>query len=418
MGKIAVIGGGAAGMFAAVNAAGGHNEVDIYDHNEKLGKKLYITGKGRCNVTNACEDTEEMLSHVVSNPRFLYSAFSAFGSRQMMEFLDECGVRLTTERGQRVFPASGKSSDIIRALTDALKKKNVRIHLNTEVEGISAGNGKVTGIKLAGGGFLSSDAVILATGGMSYPSTGSRGDGYRMAKSLGHTVTDPSPSLVPMVSPQEWVKSLSGLSLKNIGFSLSQKDRIFFRDFGEMMFTHFGITGPVVLTGSTRTGTYLKNGPVTAAIDLKPALTEEQLDARIIRDFGKYINRHLCNALSDLLPSSLIPVIISLSGNDPHEAVHDITREERLALVRTIKHLTVTVTGLRGWDEAVITRGGISVKDVWPGTMESRKIKGLYFAGEVLDVDAETGGFNLQIAWSTGYMAGRAASEEISGDTN
>ena len=391
MKKIIIVGGGAAGMFAAVSAANEHTEVHIYEHNEKLGKKLFITGKGRCNITNGCDDVEELLSHVVTNARFLYSAFYTFSNQDMMQFLTEQGLELKTERGQRVFPVSDKSSDVIRTLERVLKDRHVQVHLKQQV----------------------CDLVILASGGISYPSTGSTGDGYRMAEHAGHHVTPRVPSLVPMVVDDAWCTELQGLSLKNISFSLRCGKKEFYREFGEMMFTHFGITGPVVLSGSTRIAPYLKKGTVTAEIDMKPSLTEEQLDARLLRDFDKNMNKQIRNALSELLPSSLIPVIIRLSEIDPYMIVHDVTKQQRQKLIHTMRHLTMTVTGVRGFNEAIITQGGIRVKEVDPSTMASKLVKGLYFAGEILDLDAVTGGYNLQIAWSTAYLAGRSAAEAI-----
>lgn len=411
MRKIVVIGGGAAGMFAAIWAADGGASVHIYEHNEKLGKKLYIIGKGRCNVTNGCEDVEELLGHVVSNPRFLYSAFYSFSNQDMIRYLDKLGLPLKTERGQRVFPASDKSSDVIRTLTQVLNEKGVSVHLKREVTELLIEDGQVRGICLADGEKVPADAVIVATGGMSYAATGSTGDGYRMAKAAGHQVTPLTPSLVPMNIEEEWCRRLQGLSLRNISFSLQQGKKTFYRDFGEMMFTHFGITGPVVLSGSTCIASKLKKGTVTAVVDLKPSLSEEQLDVRLLRDFEKNINKQLRNSLSELLPASLIPVIIELAGIDPFRIVHDITRQQRQQLVHVLKHLTMTVTGVRGFNEAIITQGGIRVKEIYPGTMASKLVRGLYFAGEVLDLDAVTGGYNLQIAWSTAYVAGRAAVE-------
>lgn len=411
MRKILVIGGGAAGMFAAICAANENNEVHIFEHNEKLGKKLYITGKGRCNVTNGCEDVEDLFRHVVTNHRFLYSAFYTFNNQNMMDYLNSLGLQLKVERGQRVFPVSDKSSDVIQALSKALKMKHVHVHLKMHVDALLAENGRVTGIRLSDGGTVSADAVILATGGVSYASTGSTGDGHQMAEHVGHQVTELRPSLVPMVVEEEWCRNLQGLSLKNVSFSLKQGKKVFYKDFGEMMFTHFGITGPLVLSGSTCIAGYLKKGEVKAIIDLKPSLSEEQLDARLLRDFDKNINRQLRNSLSELLPSSLIPVIIELAGIDPYQVVHDITKEQRQQMVQVIKHLTMTVSGVRGFNEAIITQGGIRVKEVDPATMASKLVEGLYFAGEILDLDAMTGGYNLQIAWSTAYMAGKAAAE-------
>lgn len=413
MRKILIIGGGAAGMFAAISAAGEHTEVHIYEHNEKLGKKLFITGKGRCNITNGCEDVEELLSHVVTNARFLYSAFYTFSNQDMMQFLSEQGLELKTERGQRVFPVSDKSSDVIRTLERVLKDRHVHVHLKKEVRDLLIENNEIKGILMSDGQKIEADAVILATGGVSYRSTGSTGDGYRMAENAGHHVTPQVPSLVPMTVAEEWCTELQGLSLKNITFSLKCGKKEFYQEFGEMMFTHFGITGPVVLSGSTRLASYIKKGTVTAEINLKPSLTEEQLDARLLRDFDKNINKQIRNALSELLPASLIPVIIRVAGIDPYMVVHDITRQQRQQLIHAMRHLTMTVTGVRGFNEAIITQGGIRVREVDPGTMESKLVKGLYFAGEVLDLDAVTGGYNLQIAWSTAYLAGKSAAEVI-----
>ena len=410
MSKIIVVGGGAAGIFAAIEAADGRSEVHLYEHNEKLGKKLFITGKGRCNVTNACESREELLANIVTNARFMYSSLAAFDNHQMMAFLEEAGLSLKTERGQRVFPASDKSSDVIRALTAELDRRGVRVHLNSQVTGLWQEEERVLGIKL-GREKIPADAVILATGGVSYASCGSTGDGHRMAQESGHKVTKLLPSLVPMVTSEEWVRSLQGLSLKNISLTLKQGKKEICSDFGEMMFTHFGITGPVVLSASAHMGKYLAKGPVTAILDLKPALTDQQLDARILRDFEANKNKQIRNVLPALMPQALVPVILSLAGIDPYLEIHNVSKGQRRALAEQIKGLRMTVTALRGFNEAIITQGGVSVRDVNPATMASKRVQGLYFAGELLDVDAYTGGFNLQIAWSTGYAAGRAAAE-------
>ncbi len=364
-------------------------------------------------MTNGCEDIETLFANVMTNPKFLYSAFSAFDNRRMMTYLESNGLKLKVERGQRVFPESDKSSDVIRVLVDGLRRAGVFVHLNQGVEDILTEDGQVTGVRLVGGKIVSADAVILATGGMSYPSTGSTGDGYRMAETLEHRIVLPTPSLVPMHADEEWVRQLQGLSLRNIGFSLMQGKRCIYKDFGEMMFTHFGITGPVVLSGSTGLSAYLKKGSVTAQIDLKPALSEEQLDARIRRDFEKYINKQIRNAMVDLLPARLIPVVLAEAGIDEVLPVHDLTKAQRMKLIGVCKHLSMTISGVRGWNEAIITKGGVSVKDVYPSTMGSRKVKGLYFAGEVLDLDAQTGGYNLQIAWSTAYVAGISAAQGL-----
>ena len=411
--RVLIVGGGAAGMMAAISAARCGCQVDLYEKNEKLGKKLFITGKGRCNVTNACEGVEAFLPHVVSNPRFLYSAFYGFDNQAMMAFLESEGLHLKVERGLRVFPVSDKSSDVIRTLEQAMRKAGVRVHLNAPVKSLIMEEDRVCGLTLASGEAVAGDAVILAAGGLSYPSTGSDGDGYRLAKSAGHSVTSLTPSLVPMVVEEDWCRDLQGLSLRNIGFVLKRGRKKIYEGFGEMMFTHFGITGPVVLTGSTRIAPHLKKGPVSCVIDLKPALSESELDARLLRDFDKYHQRQMRNALGDLLPSSLIPVVLLLAQIDPYLPVHELDRQSRLRLLSVLKGLTMTVTALRGYNEAVITQGGVNVREIRPDTMASRKKTGLYMAGEMLDVDAETGGFNLQIAWSTAWAAGLGAARGI-----
>ncbi len=416
MKKIAVVGGGAAGMFAAIWASDGKNEVHLYEKNEKLGKKLFITGKGRCNVTTACEERQELMDHVVSNPRFLYAAFSMFDNHDMIRFLEKEGLALKTERGQRIFPASDKSSDVIRTLTDKLKEKNVVIHLNTAVSSLLISDQTVTGIRLADGSEIEADAVILASGGASYASTGSTGDGYVMAEDAGHKVKKAKPSLVPMIASEAWCVQLQGLSLRNVGFSMKSGKKTIYEETGEMMFTHFGITGPLVLTASAYAGRYLDKGPLSVKIDLKPALSMEKLDQRVLRDFDKYHNRQVRNALGDLLPASLIPVILELAEIDPYKAVHDITKEERRRLTGMIKSMSLTITGLRGLSEAIITQGGVNVREIVPDTMASKCVRHLYFAGELMDLDALTGGYNLQIAWSTGYAAGKAAAAQTEGE--
>ncbi len=446
MSVVLIVGGGAAGILAAIASAGCGHEVHLYEKNEKPGKKLFITGKGRCNVTNACS-MESLRQNVVTNPRFLYSSFAAFSNRDMMELLERAGCPLKIERGERVFPVSDKSSDVIAALVRQMKELGVRVHLNTEVTGVCVVDGKCTGITVretrSGGrrsgaalwgrspqrisgpaepaesgaafreearkgpdGFIPGDAVIVATGGISYESTGSTGDGYRFARDCGHTMTQLRPSLVPMTAKEEDVKSLQGLSLKNVEVSFFDGGKELYREFGEMLFTHFGVSGPVVLSASSFVGKTLKERPVTMRIDLKPALSEEQLDARILRDFAEFSNRQFGNALGKLYPAKLIPVMVARSGIPAEKPVRDITRQERLKLLDATKRFTVTLTGLRGFNEAIVTQGGISVKEVSPSTMESKLVRGLYFAGEVLDLDAVTGGFNLQIAWSTGWAAG------------
>ncbi|MBO6106239.1 MAG: NAD(P)/FAD-dependent oxidoreductase [Stomatobaculum sp.] len=411
MKKVIVIGGGAAGMLAAQAAAEAGARVTLLEKNEKLGKKLFITGKGRCNLTNAA-DMQTVMANVMSNPRFLYSAFSEFTNRDIMKRVEDNGCPLKTERGNRVFPVSDHSSDVIAALERGLRKAGVRWELGADAAEILTEEGKVTGVKTADGKKYAADAVILATGGLSYATTGSDGKGHKIAASLGHRVTDMYPSLVPLVVKEQGAAEMQGLSLKNIEIAVYDGKKEKYREFGEMLFTHFGVSGPVILSASAVIGPLLRKKELKLCIDLKPALTEEQLDQRILRDFSENLNRELRNSLSALLPAKMIPEVIAQSGIAPERRVHDITREERAALVRALKKLTFTLIGLRGYNEAVITKGGVSVKEVNPSTMESKKVQGLYFAGELLDLDAMTGGFNLQIAWSTGYLAGKSAAAE------
>lgn len=411
MKRVLIVGGGAAGMFAADVAAQKGCEVFLFEKNEKLGKKLYITGKGRCNVTNDC-GPEELLSAVVRNRKFLYSAFYTFGSRDMMDFLEKAGVPLKTERGNRVFPVSDHSSDIIRALERRIREYGVHIRLKSTVKSLYTDNGRVSGLYLQDGSLHRGDAVIVATGGLSYPSTGSDGDGYRFAGECGLQVTELAPSLVPLRTKEEYIPRMQGLSLKNVTLTVKNGKKILYQDFGEMMFTHSGITGPLVLSASAHIGDALKKqGELPAFIDLKPALTEEQLDARILREFETGKNKQFKNVISVLFPASLTPVMVEIGGIPPEKPVHEISREERHHFGSLIKNFPVTVTGLGEFKEAVITRGGVAVKEISPSTMESKKMPGLYFAGEVLDLDAVTGGYNLQIAWSTAYLAALAVSE-------
>ena len=412
MSKVLIIGGGAAGMMAGVFAARNHHEVHILEKNEKLGKKVFITGKGRCNVTNAC-DTEELFPAMMSNPKFLYSSFYSFTPQDVMEFFEKAGVPLKTERGNRVFPQSDHSSDIIRALERELKKAGAKIHLHTAVKEIvkESETDFVTGVILTDGTFMEGDAVIVATGGFSYQSTGSTGDGYRFARELGLKVTDIAPSLVPLKTKEDYIPKLQGLSLKNTGLTIKNGKKVLYEDFGEMMFTHFGVTGPMILSASAHIGAKLAkapNGELSAYLDLKPALTKEQLDARILREFEAGPNKQFKNVIGVLFPSSLTPVMLELGGIPAEKKIHDISREERQHFIDLIKAFPFTITGMGEFKEAIITRGGVSVKEINPGTMESKKISGLYFAGEVLDLDAVTGGYNLQIAWSTAYLAAQA----------
>lgn len=412
MSKVLIIGGGAAGMMAGVFAARNHHEVHILEKNEKLGKKVFITGKGRCNVANAC-DTEELFPAVMSNPKFLYSGFYSFGPQDVMNFFEEAGVPLKVERGNRVFPQSDHSSDIIRALERELKKAGAKVHLHTTVKEIvkKPEAEKVTGVILEDGTFMEGDAVIVATGGFSYQSTGSTGDGYRFARELGLKVTDISPSLVPLKTKEDYIPKLQGLSLKNTGLTIKNGKKVLYEDFGEMMFTHFGVTGPMILSASAHIGAKLakaENGELCAYLDLKPALTKEQLDARILREFETGQNKQFKNVIGVLFPSSLTPVMLELGGIPAEKKIHDISREERQHFVDLVKAFPFTITGMGEFKEAIITKGGVSVKEINPGTMESKKVSGLYFAGEVLDLDAVTGGYNLQIAWSTAYLAAQA----------
>ena len=412
MSKVIIIGGGAAGMMAGVFAARNHHEVHILEKNEKLGKKVFITGKGRCNVTNAC-DTEELFPAMMSNPKFLYSSFYSFTPQDVMEFFEKAGVPLKVERGNRVFPQSDHSSDIIRALERELKKAGAKVHLHTTVKEIvkKPEAEKVTGVILEDDTIMEGDAVIVATGGFSYQSTGSTGDGYRFARELGLKVTDISPSLVPLKTKEDYIPKLQGLSLKNTGLTIKNGKKVLYEDFGEMMFTHFGVTGPMILSASAHIGAKLakaENGELCAYLDLKPALTKEQLDARILREFETGQNKQFKNVIGVLFPSSLTPVMLELGGIPAEKKIHDISREERQHFVDLVKAFPFTITGMGEFKEAIITKGGVSVKEINPGTMESKKISGLYFAGEVLDLDAVTGGYNLQIAWSTAYLAAQA----------
>lgn len=412
MKKVQIIGGGAAGMMAAVSAARQGAEVSLYEKNDRLGKKLFITGKGRCNVTNA-GDMETLFSSVVSNPKFLYSAFYSFTNEQVMAFFEDLGVKLKTERGNRVFPVSDHSSDIISALEKELKRLHVQVYKNTEVEALLVESQAYCGLRLKNKKTAAGDVCIVATGGISYPSTGSTGDGFRFAKDCGHKVTDLSPALVPMEVKEPYIMELQGLSLRNVSVSVSDGNKKIYEEFGEMLFTHYGVSGPVILSAASKVGKRLRERELRLSVNLKPALTKEQLDKRVLRDFEENKNRHFKNAVDKLFPAKLKPVMIELSGIDPDKNVNEITKEERGKFVDLIQNFEMTLTGLRGYNEAIITKGGINVKEIDPGTMESRKVKGLYFAGEVLDLDALTGGFNLQIAWSTGYLAGMCAAEKM-----
>lgn len=404
MRSIVVIGGGASGMMAAIKAAERGNRVTLLERNEKLGKKVFITGKGRCNVTTN-KDVEEIIKNIPGNGNFMYSALYTFTNYDLMQMIEAKGIKLKVERGDRVFPESDKSSDIIRCFERYLEDYRVNIRFNTRVLEIHTENGEVKGVKTCDGDYIPADAVILATGGKSYPLTGSTGDGYTIAEKLGHKITDIKPSLVPLVVKEGWIRDLMGLSLKNVSVSMKYKGKEIFSDFGEMLFTHFGISGPIIISGSRYALDYLPK-EIDVYVDLKPALDHGELDKRILRDFEAVKNKHFKNSLDELLPKKMIPVIINLSEIDPEKPVNSITREERMELIKLIKEFKVTVIDTRPIDEAIITRGGVSVREVNPSTMESKIIKGLYIVGELLDVDALTGGFNLQVAFSTGYCAG------------
>lgn len=407
MQRVIVAGGGAAGMMAAIQAARAGKQILLLEKNEKLGKKLFITGKGRCNVTNDC-DVEELFSKVVSNHRFLYSSFYSFTNQDTIDFFEDLGLSLKRERGDRIFPVSDHSSDVIRALSREMDRLGVEVRLNTEISSIIIEDGQVKGVKIKGEKAEMADSVIVATGGFSYQSTGSTGDGYKWAKDAGHKITELSPSLVPVHIKEDYCPRMMGLSLRNTGFKAMAGKKKIYEEQGELLFTHFGISGPVVLSFSAYAKKYLDKD-LKVILDLKPAMTKEQLDARILRDFKEKINKQYKNSLDDLLPKKMIPIIIEASAISPEKKVNEITKEERARLVSLLKEFTLTVTGLGNFKEAIITKGGVAVKEVDPGTMESKLVKGLFFAGEVLDLDALTGGYNLQIAWSTAYLAGQNA---------
>ncbi len=405
MRNIIVIGGGAAGLMAAGVAANNGNNVTIIEKNDILGKKILITGKGRCNITNACEDTEELINNMTKNAPFMYSAFYGFNNLQTIEFFNSIGVETKVERGNRVFPVSDKSKTVVIALEKWVKKSGVKIIFD-KVLNLAHQGDMVTGVICEKMGEICCDSVILATGGVSYPKTGSTGDGYKWAQNLGHKIIEPKPSLVPLETEEEWSKKLAGLSLRNVAVKvLNEKGKKVYDDFGEMMFTHTGITGPIILSASAHLRP-MDEKKYKVFIDLKPALSEKQLDERIIRDFSKNMNKNLDNSLDELLPKNLIEPIIALAKIGSKKKVNSVTKEERRALAETIKGVCLNVTGFAPIEQAIITSGGISVNQIDPATMESKIVKNLYFAGEIIDVDAYTGGFNLQIAFSTGYAAG------------
>ena len=410
MADILVIGGGAAGMTAALFAARGGAKVTLLEQNEKLGKKVYISGKGRCNLTNDC-DRDTFLSQVPRNPRFLYGALSFFSPQDMMALLESAGCPVTVQRGRRVFPASEKASDVTKALSGLMAAAGVNIRLNTTVKALETAGGRVTGVRTAAGEILPADAVILCTGGFSYPSTGSTGDGYRFAAEAGHTVLDPSPVLVGLETAEEWPRALQGLSLKNVAVRIYEDERLLCSDQGEMLFTHFGVSGPLVLSASARM-LHWDRCNYRMEIDLKPALDERKLDDRLLRDLAKYRNRDFRHALGELAPQSLIPELIRISGIPADLKANSVTKEMRRKLLCAFKAFPVPLSGTRPWAEAIITAGGVCTKELNPRSMESKLVSGLFFAGEVLDLDAYTGGFNLQIAWSTGRLAGISAGKK------
>jgi len=410
MNKIIVIGGGPAGMLAAVSASGDNTKVILLEKNEKLGKKLFITGKGRCNITNSA-DTSVIMKNIMTNPKFMYSALEAYDNNDIIRDIENEGCKVKEERGGRMFPVSDHSSDVIKALSNMLDKAGVDVRLRSEVKRIEK-SGESFDVIFSNGKKENADAVIVATGGVSYAATGSTGDGFEFAKGFGHTVTDLKPSLVPLVTAEWWCKDLQGLSLKNTGLKMYSAGKLIYEDFGEMMFTHFGITGPMILSASSY---YYKrkSDDCIVHLDLKPALSEDVLDERILREISDNHEKHFINMLPSLLPAKMIPVIARLSGIEEHKKCGDIKKEERKKLVHLLKDLEIHVTGTRGFEEAIITKGGISVKEVSPKTMMSKLCDGLFFAGEALDLDALTGGFNLQIAWSTGFLAGRSCREYL-----
>ena len=407
MSRILIVGAGAAGSMAAIFAARNGHEVTVFEKNAKTGKKIYITGKGRCNVTNAVENTE-LIKNTIRNPKFMYSAFSMFSSEDAMYFFESMNCPLKVERGNRVFPISDRSSDVIKALDKAMEDAGVKLRYNTPVDAlvINKEGNEIVGVKLRDGKTVEADKVIVATGGLSYKSTGSTGDGYEFARQAGHTIKDLRPSLVALFVKEKFIRDLQGLSLKNVRVSVKNGKKQVFDELGEMLFTRDGVSGPLILSASSIAGDlFYKEGGILS-IDLKPALSEGELDIRLLRDFTEFKAKAVKNAFDKLLPKSLIPVFLERTKIDIEKKAGDLTKSERSVIIDMFKHFTLNITGLKGYEEAVITKGGVSVKEINPKTMESKKVKGLYFAGEILDVDALTGGFNLQIAWSTGYVAG------------
>lgn len=420
MRKVIIIGGGAAGMMAAISASKEGKKVLLLEKNEKLGKKLFITGKGRCNITSAC-DPDEFLNHVATNSRFLYSSFSRFNNHDVVRLLNDAGLKTKVERGQRVFPQSDHSSDVIGTLKRLCDRNHVEILYHAKVEkillhdheGVSGEKKRsFAGVQLSDGRVIQGDSLIIATGGCSYTSTGSDGDGYRLARELGHSIRPVYPSLVPFIMKETWCRDLMGLTLKNISIRVKNGKKVIYEGFGEFLFTHFGVSGPLVLTASTCLGKYqkaLEAGQLTLLLDLKPSLTMEQLEKRYLREFDTYRNKNISNVIERMLPRKMVPVFLREAGVPEDKKVRDITKKERRRMEELMKGMEMHITGVRGFEEAIVTRGGVNVKEVSPTTMESKLVDHVFFAGEILDVDAVTGGFNLQIAWSTGYTAGYSA---------
>lgn len=420
MRKVIIIGGGAAGMMAAISASKERKKVLLLEKNEKLGKKLFITGKGRCNITSAC-DPDEFLNHVATNSRFLYSSFSRFNNHDVVRLLNDAGLKTKVERGQRVFPQSDHSSDVIGTLKRLCDRNHVEILYHAKVEkillhdheGVSGEKKRsFAGVQLSDGRVIQGDSLIIATGGCSYTSTGSDGDGYRLARELGHSIRPVYPSLVPFIMKETWCRDLMGLTLKNISIRVKNGKKVIYEGFGEFLFTHFGVSGPLVLTASTCLGKYqkaLEAGQLTLLLDLKPSLTMEQLEKRYLREFDTYRNKNISNVIERMLPRKMVPVFLREAGVPEDKKVRDITKKERRRMEELMKGMEMHITGVRGFEEAIVTRGGVNVKEVSPTTMESKLVDHVFFAGEILDVDAVTGGFNLQIAWSTGYTAGYSA---------
>ncbi len=412
MSKVIVIGGGAAGILAAIYSAYNGNDVSIYEKNEKLGKKLYITGKGRCNLTNA-SDMQTVISNVISNPKFLYSAFKAYTNKDIMNLIENEKCPLKIERGNRVFPISDHSSDVLKAFNNYIEKLNIKVFLKTSVIDIIVDEftegkykSKIKAVLLENKKKIYADAVILATGGKAYPATGSTGDGYIFSKKLGHSINKLYPSLVPLVIKEDDIRFLQGLSLKNIEIKIKDNNKILYNDFGEMLFTHFGVSGPLILSASSYIVKKLEEKHLDMYIDLKPALSNEKLDLRLLRDIDNNKNKNVKNILSNLLPSALVPIIIDRACIDANKKANALSKEERIRIIKNLKELKLTITATRGFNEAIITKGGINTKEINPSTMESKLVKNLFFAGEIIDVDALTGGYNLQIAWSSAFCAG------------